>query len=443
MPKANMYQSLHTTLIGPAGQPFEIQIRTYEMHRAAEYGIAAHWKYKEAGSSQKVEKNREEEKLTWLRQILEWQQDMSDNREFMDLLKSDLDLFSDDVYCFTPRGEVKNLPVGSTPVDFAYAIHTAVGNKMVGARVNDKIVNIDYEIKNGDRIEILTSPNSKGPSLDWLSFAKSASTRNKINQWFKKENKEENIARGRELMLSYAKAHGFILSDLVKPPYTEAVLRKYGFRDWDALLAAIGHGGMKEGQVINKLADLYAADHKRIESSEEIINQIQQNSQQQHMRSRSRGGTGSVIVKGVEGVSIRFSKCCNPVPGDDIVGFITRGRGISIHRSDCSNVVNIPDEEKDRIIEADWTEDAVQDKEDGFLAEIKIFARDRSGLLNDLTRVFSEKDISILRISSMTNRQGIATLTLGFEVKSREELHDITSRLLAIRDVEAIKRTNG
>ena len=443
MPKANMYQSLHTTLIGPAGQPFEIQIRTYEMHRAAEYGIAAHWKYKEAGSSQKVEKNREEEKLTWLRQILEWQQDMSDNREFMDLLKSDLDLFSDDVYCFTPRGEVQNLPVGSTPVDFAYAIHTAVGNKMVGARVNDKIVNIDYEIKNGDRIEILTSPNSKGPSLDWLSFAKSASTRNKINQWFKKENKEENIARGRELMLSYAKAHGFILSDLVKPPYTEAVLRKYGFRDWDALLAAIGHGGMKEGQVINKLADLYAADHKRIESSEEIINQIQQNSQQQHMRSRSRGGTGSVIVKGVEGVSIRFSKCCNPVPGDDIVGFITRGRGISIHRSDCSNVVNIPDEEKDRIIEADWTEDAVQDKEDGFLAEIKIFARDRSGLLNDLTRVFSEKDISILRISSMTNRQGIATLTLGFEVKSREELHDITSRLLAIRDVEAIKRTNG
>ena len=439
MPKANMYQSLHTTLIGPAGQPFEIQIRTYEMHRAAEYGIAAHWKYKEAGSSQKVEKNREEEKLSWLRQILEWQQDMSDNREFMDLLKSDLNLFSDDVYCFTPRGEVKNLPVGSTPIDFAYAIHTAVGNRMVGARVNDKIVPIDYEIKNGDRIEILTSPSSKGPSLDWLTIAKSASTRNKINQWFKRENKDDNISKGRELIISYAKGHGMQLSDLVKPSYQEVVLRKYGFRDWESLLAAIGHGGMKEGQVVNKLYDLYTEDHKRQLSSEEIIQQVQQTSPS----IRPRGAAGSVVVKGVHDVSIRFSKCCNPVPGDDIVGFITRGRGISIHRKDCTNVLNVPDEERDRIIEASWIENVSVKKEEGFLVEIKIFANDRAGLLNELTRVFSERDISILRISSMTSKQGIATLMFGFEVKSREDLNDIIKRLEAVRDVQAVKRSSG
>ena len=441
MPKANMYQSLHTTLIGPAGQPFEIQIRTYEMHRAAEYGIAAHWKYKEAGSSQKVEKTREEEKLTWLRQILEWQQDMSDNREFMDLLKSDLNLFSDDVYCFTPRGEVKNLPVGSTTIDFAYAIHTAVGNRMVGARVNDKIVPIEYEIRNGDRIEILTSPGSRGPSLDWLGIAKNASTRNKINQWFKRENKEENIAKGRELIISYAKSHGLQLPDLMKPAYQEVVLRKYNFRDWESILAAIGHGGIKEGQVVNKLLDIYTEDHKRKLSSEEIIQQVQQQSSPSNMR--RRGAAGSVIVKGVHDVSIRFSKCCNPVPGDDIVGFITRGRGISIHRKDCSNVVNIPDEEKDRIIEASWVEDATKKKDEGFLVEIKIFARDRSGLLNDMTKIFSEKDISILKISSQTSKQGIATLMLGFEVKSREELHEIIQRLQAVRDVQAIKRNSG
>ena len=439
MPKANMYQSLHTTLIGPAGQPFEIQIRTYEMHRAAEYGIAAHWKYKEAGSSEKVEKTREEEKLVWLRQILEWQQDMSDNREFMDILKSDLNLFSDDVYCFTPRGEVKNLPAGSTPVDFAYAIHTAVGNRMVGARVNDKIVPINYVIKNGDRIEIITSASSKGPSLDWLSFAKAASTRNKINQWFKRENKEENIIKGRELIYAYAKAHNLHMHELIRQAYVEIVLQKYGFRDWEALLAAIGHGGIKEGQVVNKLADLYAEDHKHQLTSEEIIQQVQ--NENQHTRRNS--AEGSVVIKGAEGLSIRFSKCCNPVPGDEIVGYITRGRGISIHRKDCSNVSNLPDEEQDRLIEAAWAEGAERRKEEGFMAEIKIYARDRSGLLNELTKVFSEKDISILRITSSTSKQGIATLTLGFEVKSRQELHEITMRLQSISDVQAIKRTSG
>ena len=245
MPKANMYQSLHTTLIGPSGQPFEIQIRTEEMHKTAEYGIAAHWKYKETGGSNTKGLNTQEEKLNWLRQILEWQRDMSDNREFLSLLKGDLDLFQEDVYCFTPNGDVKNLPNGSTPVDFAYAIHSAVGNKMVGARVNGKLVNIDYKIQNGDRIEILTSQNSKGPSRDWLNIVKSTQAKSKINSWFKKEYKEDNIIRGKDLISAYCKSKGINLPDIIKPKYQQIVQKKYGFRDWDAVLAAIGHGCWK------------------------------------------------------------------------------------------------------------------------------------------------------------------------------------------------------
>ena len=263
MPKANMYQSLHTTLMSSIGQPFEIQIRTKEMHKTAEYGIAAHWKYKESEDGKKSVEAKEEEKLSWLRQILEWQRDMSDNREFLNLLKGDLDLFAEDVYCFTPNGDVKNLPNGSTPVDFAYAIHTAVGNKMVGARVNGKLVNIDYKIQNGDRIEILTSQNSKGPSRDWLSIVKSTQAKNKINQWFKKEFKEENIVRGKEMLATYCKAKGFVLSDLMKPKYMQIVQEKYGFKDWDSILAALGHGGLKEGQIVNRLAEEYSKDHRK------------------------------------------------------------------------------------------------------------------------------------------------------------------------------------
>ena len=256
MPKTNMYQSLHTTLIGPKGQPFEIQIRTYEMHRTAEYGIAAHWKYKESGGSneQNIEgKNSAEAKLTWLRQILEWQRDMSDNREFMSLLKSDLDLFSESVYCFTPGGDVKTLPNGSNTIDFAYSIHSAVGNKMIGARVNGKLVPIEYVIKNGDRIEIITSQNSRGPSRDWLNTVKSTQAKNKINQWFKTEFKEGNIVKGKELIAQYCKMKGIPQAQVVRSEYQEGVLRKYGFRDWDSVLAAVGHGGLKEGQVVNKM----------------------------------------------------------------------------------------------------------------------------------------------------------------------------------------------
>ena len=248
MPKPNMYQSLHTTLMSSVGQPFEIQIRTEEMHKTAEYGIAAHWKYKESNDGKKSVEAQEEEKLSWLRQILEWQRDMSDNREFLNLIKGDLDLFAEDVYCFTPQGDVKNLPNGSTPIDFAYAIHSAVGNKMVGARVNGKLVNIDYKIQNGDRIEILTSQNSKGPSRDWLNIVKSTQAKNKINQWFKKEFKESNIIRGKDMIATYCRAKSINVANIIQPKYQEIVQKKYGFKDWDSVLAAIGHGGLKEGQ---------------------------------------------------------------------------------------------------------------------------------------------------------------------------------------------------
>ena len=258
MPKPNMYQSLHTTLIGPNGQPFEIQIRTFEMHRTAEYGIAAHWKYKEVSNNGKVTVTQsEEEKMNWLRQILEWQRDMSDNKEFLSLLKSDLDLFSESVYCFTPAGDVKNLPNGSTPIDFAYNVHSAVGNKMVGARVNGKLVPIEYVIQNGDQVEIITSQNSKGPSRDWLKVVKSTQAKNKINQWFKQELKEDNILKGKDMLIQYAKIKSVTLGNILKPKYQEAVMKKYGFRDWDSVLAALGHGGLKEGQVINKLQEAY------------------------------------------------------------------------------------------------------------------------------------------------------------------------------------------
>ena len=265
MPKANMYQSLHTTLIGSTGTPFEIQIRTFEMHRVAEYGIAAHWKYKEA-SDGRVSTGGEDEKLTWLSQILEWQQDMSDNKEFMKLLKSDLDLFSDHVYCFTPAGDVKNLPAGSTPIDFAYSVHSAVGNRMIGARVNGKLVTIDYQINNGDCIEIMTSQNSKGPSRDWLNIVKSAQAKNKISQWFKSEFKEDNIIKGRELLQNYCKSKNINIIEILKTEFQKAVMRKYGFNDWDAVLAAIGHGALKEGQVINRMQELYARAHRKEET---------------------------------------------------------------------------------------------------------------------------------------------------------------------------------
>ena len=439
MPKPNMYQSLHTTLIGPGGRPFEIQIRTFEMHRTAEYGIAAHWKYKEAsnnGGTVNVSK-QEEEKLSWLRQILEWQKDMSDGKEFMSLLKSDLDLFAESVYCFTPAGDVKNLPNGSTPIDFAYSIHSAVGNKMIGARANGKLVNIDYVIQNGDRIEIITSQNSKGPSRDWLKIVKSAQAKNKINQWFRNELKEDNITRGKELMAAYCKSRSITLSDLMKPSYMESVMRKYGFRDWDSAQAAIGHGGLKEGQVVNKLLDEYNKQHQK-EITDEHIMEAAEGKEKMRI---AKSGNG-IVVKGIHDVAVRFSKCCSPVPGDEIVGFVTRGRGISVHRTDCVNVMNLSETDRARLIEAEWQK-SEQDKNERYTVEIKIFGYNRTGLLVDISKIFTERKIDLSSLNCRVNKQGVATILLTFDVQGKEELASLTAKIRQIESVIDIQRTSG
>ena len=441
MPKPNMYQSLHTTLIGPTGQPFEIQIRSWEMHKVAEYGIAAHWKYKEASNGVKSTGNQEEEKLSWLRQILEWQQDMSDNREFMSLLKSDLDLFSDTVFCFTPAGDVKNLPQGSTPIDFAYSIHSAVGSRMVGAKVNGRLVNIDYTIKNGDRIEIITSQNAKGPSRDWLNIVKSTQAKNKINQWFRTQYKEENIIRGKEMLMAYCKTKGIDYTRITKVEYQDVALKKYGFRDWDALLAAVGHGGLKEGQIINKLLETEKKILNENVTDEQIVEIVESEVKNSSGKNKKKSG---ITVRGIHDVAVKFSKCCSPIPGDEIVGFITRGRGISIHRTDCINIINLPDNEKKRLIEAEWQVGSRDEKNnDNYLAEIKIFGSNRTGLLVDISKVFTEKSIDIISLSSKTNRQGIATIMASFEIKGRDELISIMEKLRQIPSVIDIERARG
>jgi GTP pyrophosphokinase len=438
MPKPNMYQSLHTTLIGPLGQPFEIQIRTKEMHKTAEYGIAAHWKYKETPNGVKTQ-DREEQKLSWLRQILEWQRDMSDNKEFMSLLKSDLDLFSEDVYCFTPSGDVKNIPNGSTPIDFAYSIHSAVGNKMVGARVNGRNVKIDYVIQNGDRIEIITSQNSKGPSRDWLNIVKSTQAKTKINQWFKAELKDDNIIKGKNLLEKYCKSKGIALPELTKPEYLDIIIKKYSFRDWESILAAVGHGGLKEGQIINRLIEEHEKKNRKKITDEEILEELIESKEKKYVV-KSKGG---IVVKGTHDLSVRYSKCCNPVPGDEIVGFVTRGRGISIHRTDCVNIINLPEIERARIIEAEWEEGTLNNSGEKYVAEIQIYANNRTGLLGDLSRIFTEKNIDVRSLNSRTNKQGIATISMSFLIGSKEELTKIVDKIRAIDSIIDIIRTAG
>lgn len=436
MPKQNMYQSLHTTLIGPNGQPFEIQIRTFEMHKTAEYGIAAHWKYKENITG---EGDNEEQKIAWLRQILEWQRDMSDNHEFIDLLKDDLNMFSERVYCFTPNGDVKNLPSGSTPIDFAYSIHSAVGNKMVGARVNGKMVNIDYKIQNGDRVEVITSNNSTGPSMDWLKIVKSTQAKNKINIWFKQQNKEENIVKGKELIEKYCKAKGIVLSNILKPEYMEKVRLKYSYKNWESLVASVGHGGLKEGQIVNKLLSEYEKDHIQEVTDEDIIRETNASQNNENRRNGSKSG---IVVEGMDDVAVRFSKCCSPVPGDEIVGFVTRGRGVSIHRTDCINIMNLPDIERGRLIEASWAAD--EGNQDGkYMTEIVIYANNRIGILTDLSKIFTERNIDVNSINSRTSKSDIATISMTFATQGTEELNSLIAKIRTIDSIIDIERTSS
>ena len=440
MPKPNMYQSLHTTLMSSVGQPFEIQIRTEEMHKTAEYGIAAHWKYKESNDGKKSVEAQEEEKLSWLRQILEWQRDMSDNREFLNLIKGDLDLFAEDVYCFTPQGDVKNLPNGSTPIDFAYAIHSAVGNKMVGARVNGKLVNIDYKIQNGDRIEILTSQNSKGPSRDWLNIVKSTQAKNKINQWFKKEFKESNIIRGKDMIATYCKAKSINLTNIIQPKYQEIVQKKYGFKDWESVLAAIGHGGLKEGQVVNRLAEEYGKDHRQAITDEVVLERVAEAAKNKVHIAKSKSG---IVVKGIDDMAVRFSRCCNPVPGDEIIGFVSRGRGLSIHRTDCINMIHLSEAERARLIPAEWETEVTEKSGGQYLAEIKMYANDQQGLLMEISRIFTEENVDVKSMNVRTSKKGTATIEMGFIVHGREELERIVKKLQQLSGIIDIERATG
>nr|MCR5376188.1 TGS domain-containing protein [Lachnospiraceae bacterium] len=443
MPKANNYQSLHTTLIGPGGTPVEIQIRTEEMHRIAEYGIAAHWKYKESQSGKRID-NGEDEKLAWLRQILEWQRDVSDNKEFLNSLKDDFNLFNDSVYCFTPTGEVKTLPVGSNTVDFAYSIHSAVGNKMIGARVNDRLVTIDYEIQNGDRVEIITSPNAKGPSRDWLKIVKSAQARNKINQWFKAELKDDNIIRGKNAMITYAKAKGINFPEVSKPEFQEAALVKYGFRDWDSLTAAIGHGTLKEGQVVNKLYEEWNKARLHNMSTEEQVETLL--SEEQHAKpARNRQG-GGIIVQGANDLSVHFSKCCAPVPGDKIIGFVTRGRGVSIHRADCVNMQHLSEEDKQRLIDASWEAPAEETlTELSYNAEVRIFANNshKTETLLEVIRILNENNLSINSTTVRPGKNDVSTILVAFEVHSTAQLNAMMNRIRQIEYVVDVERTSG
>ncbi len=440
MPKSNMYSSLHNTLIGPEGEPFEIQIRTHEMHRTAEYGIAAHWKYK-SGKGGKVEDGSEEAKLSWLRQILEWQREYSDNKEYLDAIKFDLNVYKDHIYCFSPKGEVISLINGSTPIDFAYAIHSAVGNKMVGAKVNGKIVTIDFVLSTGDRVEILTSQNSKGPSRDWLKIVKSSQAKSKINQWFKRENKEENMLRGKEMLEKGAKKKGLQLSELATPERISVILNRFNLVDWYSVCAAVGYGGLRELQVINRLYDEYLRENnKKVDKEEAAIKLLTLDKSDDEQNRRRTGSKSSAItVKGVGDISVRFSKCCSPVPGDEIVGFVTRGRGVSIHRTDCVNIINLDDLERHRLIESEWQLPTGVADDVYFRADIKVVGDDRIGLLFDVSNVFTELKIAVKSINARIVK-GEALFNIGIIIKSKEELDKTMKRLLSVQGVHEAER---
>ena len=359
---------------------------------------------------------------------------MSDNKEFLDALKMDLDIFNDQVYAFTPKGDVISLPYGSTPIDFAYSIHSAVGNKMVGAKVNGKIVTFDYQIKNGDRIEILTSQNSRGPSRDWLKNVKSSQAKSKINQWFKKQYNQENINRGKEMLEKDAKKRGLNLNDLLKPEWIEKVLRKYGFQDWEAVCAAVGHGGIKEGQVIHRLYEEYKKENRKNLTEEDILS-IQEESKKPVKKSKS-----GVVIEGVGDVAVRFSKCCNPVPGDEIIGFITRGRGVSIHRTDCINILNVSEEEKERLIDAEWLIVEKEIKNLTYQTEIRVIGEDRMGMIVDISRVLTEEKIPVKALNARTTKNNESIINITMEISGVQQLETIIRKIKSIVGINDIIR---
>ncbi len=428
MPKPNMYQSLHTTVIGSRGEPVEIQIRTWEMHRISEYGIAAHWMYKENRRDQ----DDFDKKLTWLRQLLEWHRDMKDPREFMEALK--VDLFTDEVFVFTPKGEVIDLPNGSTPIDFAYKIHSAVGNRCVGAKVNGKIVSLEYKLKNGDIVEILTSPSTPGPSRDWLKIVKSSAARNKIRQWFKKEKRDENIEKGKELLEKEIRRQGLVPSDILRTQWMDKVLKKFNFNNIDDIYAAIGYRGITTHQVLSRLKEELRKQKVEEEKKEEPVQSFEDTRVKRSVFDQQTG----VKVKGISNIMVRFSKCCNPVPGDEIIGYITRGRGVSVHRMDCPNISEQLDD-ANRLIEVEWDTD--ESKAVSYLADLQIKAYDRDGLISDITTIFSERKVPVRAINARANRDHTAVINVTLSITDTGELQQIIRRLKTVESVAEVYRT--
>lgn len=427
MPKSNMYQSLHTTVIGTQGQPLEIQIRTVEMHRISEYGIAAHWKYKE-GKSKDGSKDSDQ-KLSWLRQLLEWHQDLRDPREFLETVK--LDVFADEVFVFTPKGDVVDLPAGAVPLDFAYKIHTDVGHRCVGARINGKIVPLEYKLSNGDIVEIITSKQS-GPSRDWLNIVGSSETKNKIRQWFKKEKREENVAKGRELIEKESKKLGYEWRELIKGDRLTDIAKKFNIANEEDLLATLGFGGISGHSVMIKLIEGYKKDMRNA-NPDDITHLL---AELKPKRTKSKSSHG-ILVKGESGLMVRLARCCNPVPGDPIVGYITRGRGVSVHRADCTNVLNDPDE-YERMIEVNW--DISTD--DAYKVSVEVQAMDRSGLLSDIMMALAETKTNASSVNAKVQKNKMAFITLNLDISNINQLELIMTKIRRVKDVYSVHRAN-
>ncbi|MDD2401181.1 MAG: bifunctional (p)ppGpp synthetase/guanosine-3',5'-bis(diphosphate) 3'-pyrophosphohydrolase [Clostridia bacterium] len=427
MPKPNMYQSLHTTVMGFSGEPFEIQIRTLEMHRTAEFGIAAHWKYKEGDNN--VGGKDFDQRLAWLRKVLEWQTDVRDTKEFMDILK--VDVFSDVVFVFTPKGDVIELPAGSVPIDFAYRIHSGIGNRCIGSKVNNRIVPLDYELRNGDIVEILTSKQANGPSRDWLKMVKTSQSKNRIRQWFKKEKREENIISGRESLEKEFKRQGIDNAELFKPEKLMEVAKRFSMNHFDDLFAAIGEGVITPNQIITRFRDDLFKNKKQPEYFSTLDIQVATKKQKRYKRT-SHG----ISVKGVDDVMIRLSHCCDPLPGDAIIGYITRGRGVSIHRADCPNVFHLMNEDRGRMVDVTWEEEA----DSTYQVELEIYALDRSRLAMDIMNTVADMKVNINSVHARSVKEGIAVINLKINIRNMSQLEVVIGKIRKYSDVSDVFR---
>lgn len=431
MPKPNMYQSLHTTVIGSEGKTFEIQIRTFEMHRTAEYGIAAHWKYKSGVTGTDSKDMTFENKLTWLRDILEWQKEAVDATEFMEGFK--LDLFSDEIFVFTPKGVVINLPAGATPIDFAYKIHTDIGNKCVGAKVNGKIVTLDYKLKTGEIVEILTSSSSRGPNIDWLNIANSNQARSKIKQWLRKARREENLERGKEILEKECKKQSLVFSDLCKGPLYDKLLKRYHLNNVEEIYVAVGEGELLSSTVISKLKENVVKQVTEEELNKNIEEQIAK-TERQTKKKQSYG----VTVKGLNNIMVRFARCCNPVPGDDIAGYITKGRGVSVHRKDCSNFKGIVEKQREKVVDVSWG----TEKGTAYVAELEVKAEDRMCLLSDVMLVITDSNLSLLSLNAKSGKNGVANINIQVKIDNIEQLKELMKKIRRLQGILDVYRVN-